>query len=42
MANEHTLYSGEVDVPEEAIQIIDPNVITSKFCSFSPHCVIYS
>lgn len=29
MGNEHTEYSGEVDVPVEAIRIIDPNVIAS-------------
>lgn len=26
MGNEHTEYDGEVDVPVEAIQIIDPEV----------------
>lgn len=31
MPNEHTEYSGEVDVPAEAIQIIDPNVVASTF-----------
>ena len=31
MPNEHTEYDGEVDVPAEAIQIIDPNVVASKF-----------
>jgi hypothetical protein len=30
MGNEHTEYSGKVDVPVEAIQIIDPNVIASE------------
>lgn len=30
MVNEHTEYSGEVDVPVEAIQTIDPNFIASE------------
>lgn len=31
MSNEHTEYSGEIDVPVEAIQVIDPVVESSKF-----------
>ena len=30
MVNEHTEYSGDVDVPVEAIQIVDPNVLASE------------
>lgn len=30
MGNEHTDYDGEVDVPVEAIQIIDPEVVKGK------------
>jgi hypothetical protein len=30
MVNEHTEYSGEVNVPVEAIQNIDPNVVASE------------
>lgn len=30
MVNEHTEYSDEVDVPVEAIQFIDPNVVASR------------
>lgn len=33
MVNEHTEYSGEVDVPVEAIQIVDPSVLASKYLS---------
>ena len=29
MGNEHTDYQGEVDVPIEAIQIVDPEVLAS-------------
>jgi hypothetical protein len=31
MGNEHTDYTGEVDVPPEAIQVVDPVVVSSKF-----------
>jgi hypothetical protein len=30
MGNEHTDYTGEVDVPAEAIQAVDPEVVASK------------
>ena len=29
MPNEHTEYDGEIDVPPEAIRIIDPAVLAS-------------
>lgn len=29
MGNEHTDYEGDVDVPVEAIQVIDPEVVQS-------------
>jgi hypothetical protein len=29
MGNEHTDYDGEIDVPAEAIQVIDPQVVKS-------------
>lgn len=35
MGNEHTEYAGEVDVPVEAIKIIDPEVIKSQSFMFS-------
>jgi hypothetical protein len=31
MVNENTEHNGEVDVPVEAIQIIDPNVVAGEF-----------
>ncbi|KAH0566185.1 hypothetical protein GP486_000417 [Trichoglossum hirsutum] len=34
MTNEHTEYSGEVDVPVEAIQAVDPNVVAAHGASF--------
>ena len=31
MSNEHTDYDGEIDVPMEAIQIINPQVEHSRY-----------
>jgi protein-ribulosamine 3-kinase len=42
MPNEHTEYTGEVDVPVEAIQAIDPNVVASKYRSFFTSYLCYS
>ena len=34
MGNEHTEYSGEIDVPVGAIQVIDSQVVSSKLTNF--------
>ena len=34
MGNEHTDYKGEVDVPAEAIQVVDPAIVTSMSAPF--------
>lgn len=31
MPNEHTEFSGDIDVPAEAIEVIDSNVVASEF-----------
>lgn len=32
MGGEHLQYTGEVEVPVEAIQTVDPAVVKSRFC----------
>jgi hypothetical protein len=42
MPNEHTEYTGEVDVPVEAIQVIDSNVVASRSQPHSIPTVLFS
>lgn len=36
MGNEHTDYEGEIEVPVEAIQVVDPNVTQSQHEVYPP------
>lgn len=39
MGNEHTEYDGEVDVPIDAIRILDPQVIAGEVIAIHAHSV---